>query len=105
MESLGGLRILIELAGNAANPSMQSEAAASLCALHELALRAFVETKASAAGEEGNVHISGESVRALVSLAERYTVSARGHTALGIAIAALCENGRTMLVEVGGHLL
>ena len=72
---LGGVRSLYALSADE-NPAMQSRAASSLASLLHLAATA---TEA----------LSEEQLRALASLTAKYTPSARGHAALGIATTAL----------------
>lgn len=84
---LGGIRSLFVLSADS-NPALQSRAASSLASLLHLA--------ATAAESQPE-----EQLRALAMLTHKYTPSARGHAALGVAAAALNEKRCPMLLQMG----
>ena len=84
---LGGVRSLYALSADN-DPGKQSRAASSLASLLHL----------TATAGEGQ---TAEQLSALAALTNRYTPSARGHAALGIATAALNEKRCELLLDIG----
>ena len=88
---LGGVRSLYAQSADA-NPIIQSRAASAIASLHHLAANGMLDASTAP---------SDEHIRALATLTNKYTASARGHAALGVAAAALSEGRLPLLLKAG----